>query len=64
MDFDKILEKYNELEEKLYKLSSENKIDELKEVAKEYEDLKEIVKKIKAYKDLEKYLNELIELKE
>jgi len=64
MDFDKILERYNELEEKLYKLSSENKIDELKEVAKEYEDLKEIVKKIKAYKDLEKYLNELIELKE
>ncbi len=64
MNFDKVLEKYNELEEKLYKLSSENKFDELKEVAKEYEELKEIVQKIQNYKKLQHYVKELKELKE
>ncbi len=62
MDFDKILEKYQELERKLYELSSQNKFDELKEVAKEYEDLKEVVEKIKNFKNLENYLKELEEL--
>ncbi|MEO0202864.1 MAG: peptide chain release factor 1 [candidate division WOR-3 bacterium] len=61
MDFDKILEKYEKLEKKLYELSSQNKFDELKKVAKEYEDLKEIVEKIRSYKKLNVYLKELEE---
>ncbi len=64
MDFDKVLEKYKELEGKLYKLSSENKFDELKEAAREYEGLKEIVQKIQNYKKLQNYIKELEELKE
>jgi len=64
MNFDIILDKFKELEGKLYKLSSEGKFDELKEVAKEYENLKGIVEKINNYKNLKKYIEELKELKE
>ncbi|MCS7245474.1 MAG: peptide chain release factor 1 [candidate division WOR-3 bacterium] len=64
MDLEKILEKYKELEKKLYELSSEKKFEELKEVAKEYEYLKELVLKIEDYKKLKEYIEELEKLKE